>query len=286
MSDIIETPVADLIADERCQARECMNEEALEEYTRRFSEGEAPPQPVEVFEVAGEPVIVDGFHRREAAIRAGVATLTVEVVGEGSIDEAIWVALTKNQQHGVRRKKGDATKAILMALDNPRSEGMSNRKLAKHVGCSHTLVASVRREAERGEQIELPQPKADPDELWQGASERFETDDFAGARLLYEKAMTVTPVEARGQLKTCLRICDEQIAPQKRARRIFPLSHSIMPAAQPERCTVCGLGGGAVVSLEWTRVSYCAECLSAMQRAAERSAEAAADEQLEAEAAE
>jgi hypothetical protein len=88
--------------------------------------------------------VVDGFHRLEAAQRAEVATLPVEIIGKGSMVEAGWVALGKNHHHGVRRTREDKRKAVQMALANPAASKLSNRKLGKYLDVSHTFVANER----------------------------------------------------------------------------------------------------------------------------------------------
>ena len=142
MSDTMEKPIADLIVDPRCQARECMDEQALAEYADAYRAGEALP-PLGVFEVEAELVIVDGFHRHEAAKRAGVATLPVRTVGKGSMADAEWHALGSNQKHGLRRTCEDKRRAVWLALD--LGDDRSNREIAKHIGVSHTFVANLKR---------------------------------------------------------------------------------------------------------------------------------------------
>jgi hypothetical protein len=159
MSDIMEKPIVDLIADERCQARENMNWDAVGDYRAAYEAGEWLP-PLEAFGVKGKLIIVDGFHRREAAIRAGVATLPVNMVGEGAMGDAIWEALSKNHHHGVQRTQADKRKAVRKAL--ARDDSVSDRAIAKHCGVSHTFVASMRKG--KVEQLELTMPE--PDTEW------------------------------------------------------------------------------------------------------------------------
>jgi ParB-like chromosome segregation protein Spo0J len=162
MSDIVETPIADLIADDRCQARECMNWDAVGDYRAGYNAGEPIP-PLEAFRVKGKLIIVDGFHRYEAATRAGVATLPVNLVGEGTMGDAIWEALRKNHHHGVQRTPADKRKAVRKAL--ARDDSLSDRAIARHCGVSHTLVANMRKD--KVEQLELTMPEPDTKELRQ-----------------------------------------------------------------------------------------------------------------------
>jgi ParB-like chromosome segregation protein Spo0J len=173
MSDIIETPIGDLIADERCQARETMNWDAVGDYRAAYEAGKSLP-PLEVFGVKGKLIIVDGFHRYEAAIRAGVATLPVTIVGEGAMGDAVWEALSKNHRHGVRRTQADKRKAARKAL--ARDDGMSDRAIAKHCGVSHTFVANMRKG--KVEQLELTMPEPDTKEPRQTTDLRETVEDL------------------------------------------------------------------------------------------------------------
>jgi hypothetical protein len=154
-----EVRIADLVADDRCQARENMNWDAVGDYRAAYEAGESLP-PLEVFGVKGKLIIVDGFHRCEAAIRAGVATLPVNMVGEGAMGDAIWEALRKNHHHGVQRTQADKRKAVRKAL--ARDDSASDRAIAKHCGVSHTFVAIMRKG--KVEQLELTMPEPDTKE--------------------------------------------------------------------------------------------------------------------------
>jgi hypothetical protein len=140
----MEKKVADLRSHEDCQARLGLAEEAVKSYERAYKAGKSLPA-LECFEVDGELIVVDGFHRLEAAKRADVATLPVEIVGKGTMAEAEWTALGKNHNHGVRRTREDKRKAVQMALGNEAAAKMSNRKLAEYLEVSHTFVANERK---------------------------------------------------------------------------------------------------------------------------------------------
>jgi len=166
----------DLKADPRCQARESMNQEALSEYQAGYEAGDTLP-PIDVFDVDGEPVIVDGFHRFEAARRAGVLTLAVRIVGKGTMIEAQWHALASNQKHGLRRTREDKRRAVELALE--LDPDRSNREIARHLGVSDPFVGKMRRE---GQRPRLPQEWFDADLVpaWAvEAAKRFNDPDVA-----------------------------------------------------------------------------------------------------------
>lgn len=142
MIDVLARSLGELKIDTRCQAREYMDEQALEEYADAYRSGEMLP-PLDVFEVDGELVVVDGFHRVEAARRAEVLTLAVRIVGQGSMADAEWHALASNQKHGLRRTREDKRRAVRRALELDPSR--SNREIARHVGVSDPFVGKIRR---------------------------------------------------------------------------------------------------------------------------------------------
>lgn len=148
MSSTKKFPLDELVLDERCQARADVNHDAVQEYRAAYEAGVELPPPG-VFMVSGKAVVVDGFHRVPAAIAAGKRWLRCEVVGEGTIDEAIWHAAAVNQTHGVRRTNADKRRAVRLALETEIGMEQSSRVIAEHVGVGDQLVNTVRAEVER-----------------------------------------------------------------------------------------------------------------------------------------
>lgn len=133
--------------EEACQAREQIDPEVVDDYAELYrAEAELPP--IECFDVDDALVVVDGFHRVTAAEKAGVGWLRCTVVGQGSIDDAIWRATGANQAHGLRRSNADKRKAVRLALESKAGVGKSDRAIAEHTGVDHKTVARVRAEAE------------------------------------------------------------------------------------------------------------------------------------------
>ncbi len=140
-------PVEDIVLDERCQARATVDHEAVAEYAEAYGAGATLP-PLEVWSVSGKLYLVDGFHRFPAAAKAGVTFLRVRVVGQGTLDEAVWYATSVNQTHGVRRTNEDKRRAVRMALESPIGQEQSTAALAQHLGVSRPFVAKLRSEWE------------------------------------------------------------------------------------------------------------------------------------------
>jgi hypothetical protein len=140
-------PIGELELDHRCQARDAIHPDAVEDYAEAYK-AEADIPPLDVFLVSGKPYVVDGFHRYPAAMKAGRKWLRCRIVGEGTIDDAIWYATGVNQAHGLRRSNADKRRAVLLALETPIGAEQSSRVIAEHVGVSHDFVGRVRAEWE------------------------------------------------------------------------------------------------------------------------------------------
>ena len=150
-------PIREIATDRRCQARKEEDPAIVDEYADAYR-AKAKFPPIEVFIVDGAPQLVDGWHRLAAMLKAGLTWVTCEVVGTGTIDEAVWRALGANQGHGIRRTNEDKRRAVRLALESPIGNEQSARVLAEHIGVSHELVLKVRGEweAERRAQLSTP----------------------------------------------------------------------------------------------------------------------------------
>lgn len=145
--ELRKVPVSELELHPRCQGRETLTRDAIDEYAEAYEAGVTLPPP-SVFECDGRLLVVDGFHRTAAAVKASVTWLRVEVVGEGDIDDAAWAAAAANRTHGVRRTNADKRRAVRMALECGIGLESSNRVVAEHCGVHHATVARVRQEVE------------------------------------------------------------------------------------------------------------------------------------------
>jgi transposase-like protein len=153
-----------LISD--LQPRAALDPEAVEDYAALYGVLPCPLPPVLVFEVI-EPseacglCVIDGWHRVEAARRAGRQRICYEIADSGTLDDARWIAARANARHGVRRTNADKRRAIEMALKSEQNEDQSNRAIARHVGVSYELVRRVRAELIEGNGAPDAPPGAD-----------------------------------------------------------------------------------------------------------------------------
>jgi hypothetical protein len=149
-----------IVLDERCQPRAVLNPEAVQEYSDIYKEGEVELPALEVAKVAGKLVLLDGFHRLAGARQADCAFVRVTVVEECDIGQALWLASSKNQGHGVRRTNADKRQAVTLALKSDIGEEQTLRVIAEHVGVHHSFVAKVKEELSSND---TPTEKSEPE---------------------------------------------------------------------------------------------------------------------------
>lgn len=159
--------------DERTQLRAARSAATLDEYASRMALDEESGQVVDpamrpwpavvVYRDAqGVQWVADGHHRVEAAQRAGLTSIQVEVA-EGELRDAVMYAASANTRHGLRLTTADKRRAITAVLSYPEGWEMSDRAVAALCGASHPTVAAVKRELrpelyERAEEASAPAP--------------------------------------------------------------------------------------------------------------------------------
>jgi hypothetical protein len=89
--------------------------------------------------------LADGFHRFEAAQKAGRAFIKAEI-REGGKREAILFAVGANASHGLRRRNIDKRNSVLKLLKDEEWSQWSDREIAKQCKVDHKTVARIRRE--------------------------------------------------------------------------------------------------------------------------------------------
>jgi hypothetical protein len=124
------------------QPRVRIDEEIVREYAERMKAGDRFP-PVQVYFDGTDHWLSDGFHRVKAAGEAGLKSIQADV-WEGTRDDAFWMSLAANKDHGLRRSNDDKARAVKAALvARPR---LSDRQIADHVGVHFDTVAKYRAE--------------------------------------------------------------------------------------------------------------------------------------------
>lgn len=152
----------EIIMDERCQPRLILNPDAVQEYAELYEAAEATLPPLDVVDVNGALVLIDGFHRLAGARKAGRGFIRVKIVAVADLGRAAWLASAVNQGHGVRRSNADKRKAVMLALESDVGQEQDSRTIAAHVGVSHTLVNNIRQEMESGNRCQDDEPEPPP----------------------------------------------------------------------------------------------------------------------------
>lgn len=87
--------------------------------------------------------LADGFHRAEAAARAGLLSVPC-VVHPGGYRAALLCACGANAAHGARRTREDRRRAVETLLKDSEWSCWSDRKIAETAGVSPTTVGTLR----------------------------------------------------------------------------------------------------------------------------------------------
>lgn len=101
------------------QTRVALDERTVQEYADAMRDGDNFP-PVKVFMDGSRCWLADGFHRVEAATRAGRTVIDADTANGGFIDALRW-ALGCNAKHGKRVTNEDKQNAMQMAWDNRKA---------------------------------------------------------------------------------------------------------------------------------------------------------------------
>ncbi|KAB1069931.1 ParB/RepB/Spo0J family partition protein [Methylobacterium planeticum] len=133
--------LADLVKDEAYQIRVRMDGGAVIRYAKAMMAGAEFP-PILVARLAGAPILLDGWHRVEAARRIGMVTFPAILIDRAPA-ELRWAAAEANAKHGVRLKPREvraAFRAYVKAGQHLKrgSRVKGSREIAKEL---HGLVS-------------------------------------------------------------------------------------------------------------------------------------------------
>jgi len=136
-------PLAELVLDPALQCRVGgTHEDKIAEYAELLADG-AELGALRVVTVDGVHLVVDGFHRHRAALRAGLTVFPCRVL-VGTRRDALLAAARANDDHGIPRSDGDKRNAVRLLLMDAEWCALSSRPLAELAGVSHRLVNRVR----------------------------------------------------------------------------------------------------------------------------------------------
>lgn len=124
------------------QPRQKLNSGVVREYSEAMKAGAQFP-PVDVFYDGSDYWLADGFHRVRAAFAAERQQLEA-TVHQGTLADAQWFSFGANATNGLYRSNEDKQRAIQSALKHPKSQGLSDQQIARHVGVDPKTVATWR----------------------------------------------------------------------------------------------------------------------------------------------
>lgn len=135
----------DIITDGGTQARADMSDDTVDEYADEMRAGVVFP-PIVVFQDPEENLwLAAGFHRVEAALRAGIQAITAEV-RPGTRRDAVLYSCGENSEHGLRRTNADKRNAVRMVLEDEEWRGWSAERIGQVCRVCGDLVLKMKRE--------------------------------------------------------------------------------------------------------------------------------------------
>lgn len=134
--------INDIYVDSALQTRVRMNEVVTQEYTSLMLDGVKFP-PVVLFDDGKRKYLVDGFHRLNAAKRAGKQSIEVEV-HMGDKYSGFLYSLKANATHGLQRTNEDKRHGVMKLLEDFEYIDKSDREIASICAVSHTFVSKIR----------------------------------------------------------------------------------------------------------------------------------------------
>ncbi len=138
-------PVADIATQPEWQVRAKLHPGTVEAYAKAFRADEWQLPPLALARIGGVLFVVDGWHRLEAAKRAGLARVDGQIVTEDP-QEALWLAAEANTKHGLPLKPREYRKVLGAFIGAGKHRKgrrlLSYRDMAKAIGgvVSYTTV--------------------------------------------------------------------------------------------------------------------------------------------------
>jgi hypothetical protein len=147
MLQTTEIEVADIISNKAMLMRVKVDGKTVRQYAKAMEGGAVFP-PIVCFEVAGELILTDGFHRVEAYKSLGVEKVNADV-RIGTMDDAILAAVRANAHEGLARSNADKEKTVRALLSSGWA-GNSENWIAQTASVHHSVVKRIKKDVESG----------------------------------------------------------------------------------------------------------------------------------------
>jgi len=211
-------PLAAIVADEDYQPRRALNGAHVRQLMA--TEPDAWP-PVLVTPHDGAYILIDGFHRLEAASRLGRETLVCTVVPGAGYPEAF----AANMAHGLTLTIDERKDFVrLLADDEP---GLSYRELGRRSGLNHETVKRALTEGVDPDPA-APRPRTKPDPIAKLVQSVVTAYDAGHGRTWLGFGRDGSPSAFRAEIAAYA----EEDQPDV-ARAILAFGHACVEAAQP-----------------------------------------------------
>jgi hypothetical protein len=148
-------PIGAIIIDDRLQPR-C--DGLSEEHVKALMEAPEDWPPITVAHIDGSPVLVDGFHRHEAAVRLGCETIAAQAFYQEHGTDLFATAFGLNAKHGRPLTLRDR-KTYAALLLQKHSE-LTDREIGRRTGLHHETVGAL-----RAQRLRVAVPEREPGEL-------------------------------------------------------------------------------------------------------------------------
>jgi hypothetical protein len=227
-------PVGVIVVDLSIQQRVSMDAEKVEEYAALYADGYDLGRLV-VFQVDEQWILADGFHRVDAARRAGLAELPCAVY-HGTMRDAIFYATSCNL-HGKPLSNLDKRKRVQTLLTDPEWAQWSDNSIARHCGVANSFVGKIRHElslhSERSDDGMDASPHSEIRENGTSSTRRTYRNRYGQERTMNTSAIGHQPRPEMLELEPEAPEVDETTAPAIQMEALAPECPAPAPT-QPE----------------------------------------------------
>ncbi len=136
--DVRELPMDEIVLDPNLNLRDRLDDWTVE----RYADAGSRMPPVTVFEVEGQWLLADGFHRHAAAAMLGRRSIPAEV-RDGSMSDALDFVSGVNAFHGLPLSRAERRRAIEVKLR--LHSDWSDGRLAEETGVGRATIGKVRK---------------------------------------------------------------------------------------------------------------------------------------------